>query len=217
MMGCYEGVCRPGGYEITNRAISFCQFHKGDRLLDIGCGKGGTVRHLRQKWGVNVTGIDVDSEAIKLGREHFQETENLELLVVGNSKELPFQREELDGILYECSFSKMEEADQALEEGSRVLKSGGYLILSDFYAKGTPHVFSGLLGRMETKEELLRRIEKSSFQIMLFEDYSTEMKTMLGQMLLDHGCEAFYKSIGGGPEGIKRVKPGYCLIIGRKI
>lgn len=227
---CYEGVCRPGGFSITERAMAFCSFKTGAKLLDVGCGLGGTVCFLRERYGLNLYGIDQDRDALKQGRELLKNSELWtsfeqgnktigvdEILLEGDSENLPYEDGELDGIIFECSFSKMERENHVLEEAFRVLKPAGYLIITDFFSKGTPGVLTGLLGRIDSKEQLLDKIEKGLFSICLFEDHSMKLKTMLGQMVFDYGCEALYESLSASPEKMKRIKPGYCLIVAKKL
>lgn len=212
---CHDGVCRPGGFAITDRAMEFCNFKVGEKIIDIGCGRGETVKFIRQKYGLSVFGVDINREMIEQGKEQLKEVAS-DILVEGDSKKLNFGNNEIAGALFECSFSKMEQQELVLEEAFRVLKPGGYIIISDFYARGTPAILTGLLGRVDTKEQLLRKIERHSFTIEIFEDYSMELKTMLGQMLFDYGCETLYGSLGASPTEMKRIKLSYCLVIAKK-
>ena len=60
------GLIRPGGFAITDRAISFCSFQRGAKILDIGCGSGATVNHLIQNQDFDAFGVDKDlSQAIE--------------------------------------------------------------------------------------------------------------------------------------------------------
>ncbi len=45
------------------------QLEKGMSLLDIGCGWGGLARFAAERYGVQVTGINISTEQIKYGRE----------------------------------------------------------------------------------------------------------------------------------------------------
>jgi len=42
---------------------------KGERLLDIGCGWGGLARYAAQEYGVEVTGVTISREQLKLAQE----------------------------------------------------------------------------------------------------------------------------------------------------
>ena len=39
---------RPGGFSFTKKAIEVCRFPVGSRIVDIGCGVGGTLKCLEQ-------------------------------------------------------------------------------------------------------------------------------------------------------------------------
>jgi arsenite methyltransferase len=47
---------RPGGFALTKRAIEYCGFGKGARLLDVGCGLGATVEYLVDQHDFDVNG-----------------------------------------------------------------------------------------------------------------------------------------------------------------
>ena len=140
-----KSFCRPGGFEVTQRALDICAFPKGARLLDCGCGEGATLEYFCSL-GYEAAGVDIAGG---------------EGIVKADAAALPFEAESFDGVFFECSLSKMAEPDSALAEARRVLKSKGRIAVSDFYAKGEETVFSGeLLGRVEKEEKLLSRIEK---------------------------------------------------------
>ena len=42
---------RPGGLELTGRAVTLCDFPSDARLLDVGCGMGSTVEYLAKCLG----------------------------------------------------------------------------------------------------------------------------------------------------------------------
>jgi len=51
-------INRPGGFEITEKAINFCKFPNNAKILDIGCGLGTTVDYLVQNHLFDAYGID---------------------------------------------------------------------------------------------------------------------------------------------------------------
>lgn len=208
---CGSGICRPGGFAITDRAMEFCNFNKGARLADIGCGLGATVRHVREHYGIEICGVDNDKDVLSMAGEYKQG----ELLLNADSEHLPFKDDEMDGLIFECSFSKMENTDMVLAQCARVLKPQGYLIISDFYSKGKGAQLSGLLGRVDTKETLTGQIESSSFNIELFEDESDYLKALWGQLIFEYGAAAMYGSLGTNKCEMGIIKCGYCLIVAR--
>jgi arsenite methyltransferase len=198
---------RPGGFKITDRAISFCSFQPDARILDLGCGSGATVDHLRQQYGLDALGIDIAPDS----------SGNWPHCAQASAEAIPYPSGSMDGIIMECSFSLMNTQEVVLQECSRVLKNKGMLIISDMYALGEPMQLTGCLGRLETRDAIVSRLESAGFRLGLFEDYSHDLRSMWGQMIFDTGAEAFFCSLGVDPGMLKRIKCGYYLWVGSKI
>lgn len=209
MMGIHTGdICRPGGFQITDKALAFCGFSKGVKLADIGCGFGATVRHIRQNYRLDIFGIEKDAEIVKLAGSPY--------VLCGDGTKLSFGKEELDGLLFECSLSKMDNPELVLDQCYYVLKPRGLLIISDLYARGESATLSGLLGRVETKESLLQRLHINGFTLKLFEDYTDALNKMWAELILKHGMKDLCVNLGAQQDDLRKIKCGYCLIIAQK-
>jgi SAM-dependent methyltransferase len=57
-----------GGLQATEALLEQLAISPGDRVLDIGCGIGGTARHLADRYGVRVTGVDLTPEYVETAR-----------------------------------------------------------------------------------------------------------------------------------------------------
>lgn len=209
---CNTGVCRPGGFTITDRAIEFCDFKEGAKLLDVGCGLGATVRHVAEKYRLDIYGIEKDKGVLAQAKA-FPQSHRLRL---GDATHMPFGDREMDGMIFECSLSKMKNPDAVLGEAHRILKLGGYLIVSDIYARGEPAQLYGLLGRVASREDLCGELESSHFSVELFEDYSELLRATWGQMVFEYGIDALYANLKTDCCKMRKVKCGYCLIIARR-
>jgi ubiquinone/menaquinone biosynthesis C-methylase UbiE len=230
--------CRPGGFTITDRALNFCKFSMNSRLVDVGCGLGATVQYVKEHYGLYIIGIDKNREVLSeaegcssckivndvtepyltyMSKDNTSEVISSLGLIEGDAEKLPFKDNEMEGLLFECSYSKMNNEDRVLKEAARVLKQEGNLIIADFYALGKPCKLSGLLGRMDTKEMLFKQLEKNHFSIELFEDYSKLMKEFFGQMIFEYGSDALNSDLNVDKTVLKEIKCGYCLIIAKKI
>lgn len=203
-------LCRPGGFVITDRALGFCGFEKGARLADIGCGIGATVRYVAERHGLDIRGIDEDEQV--LAAANCQKG----LLQIGQAEHLPFADEEMDGLLFECSFSKMEAPALVVAECYRVLRHDGYLIVSDLYARGEEANLLGILGRLDTTETLINRLKAGGFALRLFEDFSEFLREIWGQMVFQYGADMLFANIGADSSTLRRIKCGYCLVIAQK-
>ncbi len=199
---CREGR-RPGGFALTDRALALCGVSAGDRLLDVACGDGATLRRLRETYACEALGIERD--AALCGGD----------ILCGGAENLPFENERFDGVLIECALSQLADADTALAECARVLRSGGFLAITDLYARdGTEHLNS-CMGRVESREALERRFARRGFTQTAFEDHSDELVSLwAGAMMSGTGGESASelwrtaKAAG--------MKPGYYLWTGRK-
>lgn len=203
-------ITRPGGFQITDEAVKLCRFTAGARLGDIGCGCGDTAKYLSERYGFDVTGVDADEDAIS------RCTDGGCRFVRADARRLPFADDSLDGLLYECSFSKMDEPDKVLAEAFRTLKSGGRIALSDFYAVGAETSCRGLLGRIESAEHISLRLAAAGFEQESFTDFSGAMRELFGQLILDYGRDEVCAMLGGARGDIGAAKPAYGLFIAVK-
>ncbi|HPU35326.1 MAG TPA: class I SAM-dependent methyltransferase [Bacillota bacterium] len=218
---------RPGGFTLTNRALSFCSFSPQDRILDVGCGTGATVEHLINNYKLRATGVDPSPLLLECGK---QKNPGLPLIqAVG--EELPFADGEFDGVFAECSFSLLKNARQALGEFYRVLKPNGRLVISDIYIRNPEETAQlrslplyGCLGGARTRTELEDLLTSSGYKIVLWEDHSKLLAAFTAQLILSgSSLDIFWGKPPCGPDGcqdirkiIKKARPGYFLLIAVK-
>ncbi|WP_298267463.1 DVU_1556 family methyltransferase [Geobacter sp.] len=190
---------RPGGLTLTDRAVGFCSFPPGARLLDVGCGAGATVEHLRSRYGFAAGGVDISRRLIA---EALVRNPALPL-AEGRAEALPVEGESLDGIFCECVLSIVEEPHGALAEFRRALRSGGFLVLSDMYDR-----------EASARGELEKRLSESGFSILLREDHTPLLRELAARLVLTHGSlEGVWCNAGGCVAG---ARSGYYLLIARK-
>jgi ubiquinone/menaquinone biosynthesis C-methylase UbiE len=99
----------------------------GQQVLDVGCGPGHTTAQLTSL-GLKATGVDLSPRMIELAKQAFPQS-NFE---VGDFLALPHLPSSFDGILafYCIVHLTPEQLAPAFAEMSRVLKPGGYLLVS---------------------------------------------------------------------------------------
>ena len=100
-----------------------------DRLLDIGCGTGITVRSLASRVE-RAVGIDISPSMIEYAREQARGVDNVEF-AVAESSELPFPDASLTAVLCTFSFHHYPQPEASVREMARVLVGGGRLVLAD--------------------------------------------------------------------------------------
>lgn len=178
---------RPGGLELTARAVILARLGAGATVLDLGCGAGDSVRYLRTL-GINATGIDCEDRGGKgsrKGHAHFPH-------VVAKAEALPFPESSVHGVLAECSLSLIEDQDRVLMECARVLKDGGRLMISDLYAR-QPEAIDAVralngscVSGMMVREELETRLAQCGFRVELWEDHSRALRECAARFILEN-------------------------------
>ena len=217
---------RPGGLALTDKALALCTLPPGARVLDVGCGSGATVEHLRAHHSLIAFGLDLSAMLLQSGHR-----QNPTLpLVQASGERVPFASGQLDAIIAECSLSVMANANQVLKEFKRALKADGLLILSDVYARN-PDGLSALqhlppdtcLSGAISQVQLSERLQAHGFQITLWQDHSAALRQLAVQLIMAHGSmQQFWQqtaSAGAASEierATAKIKPGYYLLLARK-
>ena len=224
-------IARPGGFEITDKALERANYKMGSRILDIGCGEGDTVDYLN-KMGLKAEGIDINLAKIDDAKRAFPGID----VKFGDGGFLDdYMSYTFDGIIVECALSTMLQPDEALHEAYCVLKKGGRLIITDYYEKepdpqklkaiaieaarqarlphnegdcdaGTPSHFTDFCFEGAFfKEPLIRMIEEElGMHVLSFEDAGIEI-----------GADDIYTNVKTETDGKKR-ELGYFVLVAQK-
>lgn len=207
---------RPGGCELTLRALNLADFASGERVLDLGCGVGVATR-LLQRHGCTAIGLDLALERLSLACRD----EPALAMVAGDAAQLPFAAESLDGILAECSLSLTGFSPTVLAECHRVLRRGGRLAVTDLYTradKGHRPALPGCLGGMAARAGILAALAEAGFIVQCWEDHSDRLKSFVARLIfVGGGADALWS--GDGPDyaaALRASRPGYFLLVSRK-
>lgn len=231
-------LLRPGKFDITDKAMEIWNLPKGARVLDVGCGDGTALEYVQDKYGFNMTGIDMSLKAINEGKER---NKDLDLRLADGEFLDDFSSFTFDGIMMECSLSLINLPDEALHEAYCVMKKGGRLFISDLYIKKPdpkmvkavaieaarqaklPHQ-EGDCEKDEQrfvnfryegaflKEQLIRYMEDEvGFKVKVFEDRSPDLDTYVGEKILQEGSLDTCVTACKGKKGI-----GYFMLVAEK-
>ena len=209
---------RPGGLAITDRAVALCSFSPGDAVLDVGCGMGESVRHLRDCLGLSALGVDSDEKAVAQALRAGRGGEFL----AADAGALPFADASQEGVFFECSLSKMVDPDTALAEAFRVLRPRGRLVVSDFFARADRGAreretcFTGVLGRLDALGTWQLRVGAAGFELLHREDFTDALRETWGQLVFDYGLERILAEPGFDAEALSGVRCGYFLAVAQK-
>jgi ubiquinone/menaquinone biosynthesis C-methylase UbiE len=121
------------GLEATEDMAALVTVRPTYKLLDVGSGLGGPARWFSKRFGCRVTGIDLTPEFCEVAAEltRLLGLERRVHFLVGNALAMPFDNGTFEGAY--SMFVSMNIADKAqlYREINRVLKSGGWLVLSE--------------------------------------------------------------------------------------
>lgn len=100
-----------------------------EKILDIGCGDGVWYLGLREK-GIDVTGLDLSDHDLNKLKERARALNINPNVIKADAQEMPFEKNSFDKIYSISTFEHIENDKKVFSEASRVLKPGGFLIIS---------------------------------------------------------------------------------------
>jgi MPBQ/MSBQ methyltransferase len=130
------------GREATVELAQRAQLQPGQRLLDLGCGLGGSARYLAAEHGSVVTGVDLTQEYVEVARElsRLVGLQDRVSFHAANALALPFEDATFDVVWTEYAQMNIEDKHALYAEIGRVLAPGGRLVFHDLFqgASGAP-------------------------------------------------------------------------------
>lgn len=217
-----KDVLRPGGLDLTDRAVALAALPAGAVVLDVGCGCGVTVQHLRDRYGLAALGIDPSLLLLAAARTR---SPGLPLLG-GRSERLPIAAGSVDAVVLECVLSLVDDLDAALSEVARVLRPGGLLVVTDLYARNPDAVEQlrrlpggSCLHGSFVQQHLLDRLATGGFLLRRWEDHSAALVRLAVELVWQNGSAAGLRCavLGSGDDEIRvatrLARPGYFLLI----
>lgn len=162
---------------------------KGDKVLDIGCGRGRIAAHVAQHTGAQVTGINIDPNQLETGRR-YAESQGLPCQFVQadlNLLPLPFKDKTFDAVYHVQVFSYSKDLGKLFKDIYRILKPGGrvscldWLRLDAYDAKNPHHVdlmrrIKPLIGAIGTPsiQEYVTAMKQAGFKVLINENASID-------------------------------------------
>lgn len=105
---------------------------KDTNIIEIGAGNGRNINYLKNTLKCSVSGIEPSSDAVSDGNRMF--FNNQDVLIKGTSDQLPYADESADIVLFGFSLFWVgrKYLFRSISEADRILKEGGYLLITDF-------------------------------------------------------------------------------------
>lgn len=217
---------RPGGLELTKRALEYCKFNSGDKLLDLGCGSGATISYINKHYNFSICGLDISDKLVSQARRLNEETE----IFISSAENMDFENSTFNGVFAECTLSLMDDLEKTLKEINRVTRNEGYLIISDIYVNNTEYLeklkkvsVNTCLKKPFDLKDLNNLLENSGFHVELQEKHDNLLIQLLADIIFKFGsmdilwsCTRDCTDMKSFQNSLIKSKPGYFLMIARK-
>lgn len=119
----------------TQEVTSLADLSSSDKVLDVGCGLGGTARYLAEQFNCQVIGIDLTVEYVEVGKQ-LNALLNMQSHVDlhhASALDLPFENNCFDYVWTEHVQMNIADKQKFYSEIVRVLKPGGRLMFHDVF------------------------------------------------------------------------------------
>jgi microcystin synthetase protein McyG len=117
---------------LVHEVIGDCALGADSEILDIGCGRGGTISQIHEHFAVKqVTGLDLSTSAIAFCRDQHRRPDTR--FVEGNAEALPFPDQSFDVAINIESSHSYPDLQAFYREVYRVLRPGGHFLYTDLF------------------------------------------------------------------------------------
>jgi MPBQ/MSBQ methyltransferase len=177
---------------------------KGSRILDVGCGIGGSSRILAKYYGFNVIGITISPAQVKRARELTPSELNCNFQVM-DALNLKFKDGSFDGVWSVEAGAHMNDKTKFADEMLRTLRPGGYLALADWNSRDLRKYPPSFFENLVLKQLLEQWVHPHFISINEFGDILRTNKNSAGTIISENWNSytnpSWYDSI---IEGVRR-------------
>ena len=181
-----------GGREATEYLVSRLGLERHHHLLDVRCGIGGTVRHVVERCGCRVTGIDLTPGFVRTARllSRVVGLDSGSCFHVGSALSLPYPDRAFDAVVSVHAAMNIRDRGALYREMARVLADDGTLGLFDVTATGkgrlrwpVPWSDTSQTSHLVTAEQMCALLEEAGLEIVETEDRTSFAIDFFHEML----------------------------------
>jgi ubiquinone/menaquinone biosynthesis C-methylase UbiE len=132
-------------HRLRKRALRYLP-PPGSRLLEVGFGSGRLHLELAERYAM--AGLDLAPGMARLTKRRLAAHGKRSSLCIGSAYALPWPDSHFDAVISTFAFSAFPDADRALDEMVRVIRSGGKVIIVDAGEAADGKLFARLLARL---------------------------------------------------------------------
>jgi malonyl-CoA O-methyltransferase len=195
---------------------------RGRKILDVGCGTG-RITMMLLKMGAKVSGIDISKRMLAKARQKTTRYKRSCELGVASVYKIPYAKNKFDMVACNLVTSHLKNLGKAVAEMSRVLKTGGTIVISDLHpyiienGGGTNFFQSGKEYKIKNYyhplEEFLEVLKRNKLKVVNLKEVDITKKScdVIRELHRRHGKifpeESYRKAVG---------KPGALIIKAQK-
>ncbi|KAL9982699.1 hypothetical protein ACROYT_G004775 [Oculina patagonica] len=128
-----RGFVSTGGLETTEEIVSMLSLKPGQKVLDVGCGIGGSGFYMVKNFKVEVLGVDLSKNMIDIGIQRAKEFKDDKVeFVVADITTADYKPESFDVIYSRDTILHIDDKETLFKNFFKWLKPGGELLISDY-------------------------------------------------------------------------------------
>jgi len=164
-----ETYVSTGGQETTTKFCNDLELKSDMRMLDVGCGIGGSAFYVARKYGVLVNGIDLSQNMIDIANERRDE------MSAGVKHRVQFHVEDATCMKYPANFYDIvysrdtilhiEDKESLFRKFLHCLKPGGILLITDYCR-----------GDQDPSKQFKEYVKQRGYNLLTVKDYGATLE-----------------------------------------
>lgn len=176
--------------QLIEKLITRAGIKNGARILDVGCGIGGSAIYLNKKLNADVTGITISPTQVAIAKELAKENEAEVDFLLMDAENMRFKKA-FDIVWSIEAISHLSHKEKFFKKCREILKPEGKLIFTDWFRASNlkasdqrryiePIEEAMVLARIESRNDYLRHLARAGFRTALFEEMSDNVSRTWG-------------------------------------
>lgn len=181
-----------GGLPVNDALAARADLKPGMLVVDFCAGLGGPARYLAHRYGVSVTGIDLNPSRVAGARELNARVglDGRVTMIEGDVTNTPLAPESVDRVVSQEAFLHIPDKAAAAREAHRILKSGGRLVFTDWVthrpltADESDVMWRGIAAQtLQSIETYKALLAQAGFRVAAADDLTADWGTILAERL----------------------------------